>query len=641
MRVKSLVLIVFALLMSLFVFGQGTYCVFGVSDEVIGLGFDYFNSNNGRYAQAGVYECFASDYDILIYSGGSLVGNFECDEDLVGTDSTLGFYKLNIFEVNSTFIGWVFSYRYGDIYHRFKSGVFEVATLTATVLGTTTSGDTGSASYYSGTLGQVVFEVGSSVYSYMSYGQQGDGVYSMFIKAYPTHSNLNSSYDILPDLYGGSVVVPNDEDSSEVFIVTRDSDDGDRCTVLLADVSNGYCEVVGSTGIDGTWGDFVYYFGYSYDTDGTSSWTDVGVVHDCSTVEETIIPMVLRFNETYVNYTRSTLSVSSSVSVVRPITVWYSGLMSEPVLTEGTFLFVFVGDDYEIYKCPFDVSDLDSVSPSCTITYSPTVYGDDGVPYEHYYDASTDVGALQPFGETSVLVYDVDGGKAVLDGWTAMNPSNSYTYVVTPAPTYQLDNDFQIYKNKLYTYMGEIWSNQIRQGDGTFTCEVTVGRSYWSDDYHSYTSGSINNGLFSFYLSPVSSSLDIVFVKLRVNYTIDSETYSVVHRVVYTGVGFEDDEELEGNPDGDSGYDGSNSWTEDSGWVSLPSVYSFILYFVILGFPPILLSGYGAKHGWGQMGLMFGAIYSTGVGVMLGVMPFWLVTVVWLFVVFAVIKMKG
>lgn len=70
-----------------------------------------------------------------------------------------------------------------------------------------------------------------------------------------------------------------------------------------------------------------------------------------------------------------------------------------------------------------------------------------------------------------------------------------------------------------------------------------------------------------------------------------------------------------------------------SGWVQVPNFVQFIVLFVICGMPAMVLSMYGAKNGWGLQGLLFGAFLGLGIGICVGLIPFWFVFLLSLFLV--------
>lgn len=60
---------------------------------------------------------------------------------------------------------------------------------------------------------------------------------------------------------------------------------------------------------------------------------------------------------------------------------------------------------------------------------------------------------------------------------------------------------------------------------------------------------------------------------------------------------------------------------------------NFIVLFMIVGLPAVVLSMAGASSGWGLQGLLFGAFVGLGSGVMVGIIPFWFVFLITLFLV--------
>jgi hypothetical protein len=68
-------------------------------------------------------------------------------------------------------------------------------------------------------------------------------------------------------------------------------------------------------------------------------------------------------------------------------------------------------------------------------------------------------------------------------------------------------------------------------------------------------------------------------------------------------------------------------------WYDMPNYVSFIVLFVVCGLPAMVLGMAGAKDGWGLQGLLFGGLLGLGVGVCVGLVPFWFVFLIGLFLV--------
>lgn len=77
----------------------------------------------------------------------------------------------------------------------------------------------------------------------------------------------------------------------------------------------------------------------------------------------------------------------------------------------------------------------------------------------------------------------------------------------------------------------------------------------------------------------------------------------------------------------------------EEGWYSVPLYSQFVVLFVLTGLPAVVLSLAGAKQGWGLEGLLFGGFLGLGVGVIIGVVPFWLVFLLGLFMVLLLFRM--
>ena len=68
-------------------------------------------------------------------------------------------------------------------------------------------------------------------------------------------------------------------------------------------------------------------------------------------------------------------------------------------------------------------------------------------------------------------------------------------------------------------------------------------------------------------------------------------------------------------------------------WFTVPNYVQFITVFCVVGMPAFVMGAYGARQGWGLQGLLFGGLLGLGVGVLCGLIPFWFVFLISLFMV--------
>lgn len=135
------------------------------------------------------------------------------------------------------------------------------------------------------------------------------------------------------------------------------------------------------------------------------------------------------------------------------------------------------------------------------------------------------------------------------------------------------------------------------------------------DDFGTH-SGSFTDGSFSFSLAQRVGVQDFE-ESIAITMVVSDEVVSVTLVAHWVFVGVDVDVDVDGV----------------DGWITVPNYIQFSVLFMICGLPAVVLSMAGAKAGWGLQGLLFGAFLGVSVGVMVGIVPFWFVFLIGLFLI--------
>lgn len=549
--IVSLIIIMF-LLSFISVFSSN---VKATSAETTGLILVNTNTNQGRYISIGGFDIFATDNKILFYdpNDGSLVKTW------ILPDAGVGHYeKTAIGEYNTTciIIGFSILKQIATNYYSvMEYYLLNINTLVYNSYVAYTSASLGGV-WYVGDMGQVLVKTNNIWYSVFTHAT-ANGVLSTYVVRLTNTSLLLYSTTANMFLRNSTIYIQSLTNANSIYILTASGNS--RFEIYLVDLVTPTITDIGQSGIDYTWGSYVYFFGSIYTTDGVNSWYNIGIVYNNLVVNKDIYPMVIQFNNTFIagatGY-RVTFSESSAVNLLRCLSVSYDGIWDRATLMDGDYEFYFIGSAYGAMMQPFQVGNLtdtittnhkiDNVGAGLSIFAS--VFGDNGVQWHHYYTSSNSIGGfLAPTG--LMIQYDYQNNKAVVNKWASLNPVFGYIFSLSPMPL-QIVSSGTILRavckqQSYYIYYGELFNNGLRTSNGTFTVQSTgLSTNYNIPTIGIYGnilySGNIAMGLLSFQFNTRQSSYVTIYEGIKVSITIGGFTTSFIHLFVWTTDNSED-----------------------------------------------------------------------------------------------------
>lgn len=192
----------------------------------------------------------------------------------------------------------------------------------------------------------------------------------------------------------------------------------------------------------------------------------------------------------------------------------------------------------------------------------------------------------------------------------------TFAYSLSPQPTSIVSDSWVLTQGLSYMFYGTLRYNASTVGvDGTWILYTSglYGDLPSTVTYSSYQSGSFVDGNVSFALTSRLGYGDLYeYLMLRVTCN-GTQVYGQVYQVLWVYVVIPSSEEGQG--------------------VGMSSIVSFIVLFIVLGLPAMILGMAGAKSGWGLQGMLFGAFLGLGIGVIASLVPFWFVFALVLFMV--------
>lgn len=309
--------------------------------------------------------------------------------------------------------------------------------------------------------------------------------------------------------------------------------------------------------------------------------------------------------------------------------------------TSGTYsiaVWTDVVTDGALTGYDFELEDIEESAPSWG--YDSENFGylwTPSAPHTHSYEGyGYDVGGYQKQGEPVGIMIDYTNNRAKVDEFEAIGAEWDMVYFLSgdifvnaqpsEAPTIV---SLRQTTDVLYVIEGIMYEGtEIYTGDGgnytvsgtTYGATIDIYESSYSEIY----TGNLSSGSFDFYV-PASGMMSTPMFR-GISIEVDlNETYSETTYYLFGFYGAGQEDYLGNTP-----YEGTGE-TDDTG--VLDNFVDFIVYFVILGMPPMLLSLGGAKVGWGLQGLLFGLFMSMSIGVIIGIIPFWFVTIAVMFMV--------
>jgi hypothetical protein len=514
-----------------------------VSTETTGLTLSMsYGSNLNKYLHVGTFDIFVTDKKLIFYlDDGTLAKTSDISfghtpNSVVST--TIDYWN-NTHVIVNCWYSWTGS---GNRIGR-ETFFLNVDTLAYTDFCTDMTDVSADGVKYG-----TIINANSGIYAIETLLYSGSSYRTYTERLYPTYSLIGySTYNILNDTT--AFIIPSSTESNIIYCVGHGATGTNRYSAYKLNLNDNTTSLIGTSATDGTWStNSVYNFGYSYDTDGSSNWYDIGIVYDDPTTVKSINVGLIRFNDTFVDINhRVTGSVSSAVNLIRCMSVPYSGIRSNTsLLLSGDFRFAYVGTSYEMMQVAFSVIGLNTNYPNVTMPF-PTAYTYFGK--THYYTSSNAVGGLQPETSNNALLIDFQNNKCVVDSWTATNPAFSFIFTLSPSPI-QLINSVApyravCYQGTNYNLTGEIFVSQTRTGNGTYTVQTTgLSLDYYIDTNGTYgdtaITGTVINGYFSCIISQRVSSYTSIYEGIKFNINISTGTTFETIKFVWTTSGLED-----------------------------------------------------------------------------------------------------
>lgn len=622
---KNKFLLFFVLIFISVFISNPIFYVSAYSTEVTGLELSAFNNNHNRFIRLGDYGVFATDYDLLVYDidDSSLEKTLDVSALTTWTQAYKNRHNIAIKKINETYfilakwLGTAGKYYYVDI-----------DTMTTTLIGSHGTPASVDGDY-------VLTECDENIYSLYTANTTAVGCYRL----YPTYQFMG--FINLGEILMSPTISFEGQDDNIVYVLSGDSSSLNRFNVWEIDVVLCTATLFGLSDLDNSWSrweGYLYYVANSYNTDGTSTWNDVMVVHNGSTTKS-LHAEIIRFNDTFVDFFGFTETVESSVNPLRCMSVVYSGIWSDiNELLEGDYRAVFVGTDYYMKQMLFEVGNLTEIEPYIEFVTETTENPYSYLGEIHYYQAVAQVGGLQNPSSKIAFMLDYTSSKAIADSWFAINPESAYVYWLSPSPIFILDNDFEIYKNQIYTYTGENFYSQQAYGNGNFTLYSTGIMQTWeildvTTPTNEILTGSIVNGLLSFMVSARISSLEPAFEKWLLVYEVDAVEYEIEHKIVFVSSGHEDWWTDYLFPSATTPPD----YTPPTGkeWVS-----DFVIMFIFVFVPPLVVAYLAGKSDISPMvGYIAGLAITIMIGYQSGLTPVWFVFGIIIVMIVIIIEM--
>lgn len=554
-----------------------------LSAETTGLDFHTSTTNQYQYAQCGDYYIFVTDDTLLFYNEDAELIKTYTDTVMVGVAGYMPQYtRTCIIAVNNTHIIMAESF-YGNSAggSQLRCIYIEVETLTVTQIFYHKE----SAGSYGETGLTLLYNENTEAIYYLASGKcSASGALTHLMQLTPT---LNSIANFSSTIMWKTTISISSATSSSEFYVVTDTNSANRFNVYKISVTTPSMTLIGTSGLDNTWNNnYTYVIGNSYDTDGSNVWYDIMTVQPHPVVADNIMYELIRFNDTSVQYFREISAETSDINTLRCFSVAYSGNNEGYTLElqEGGYRTVYIGtyfvedyqtlywgilppffstepffgsvelnfpiDDNKYYlfmEHPFDLEDLDTITP--TITLFSYVYPYLDAEYIHYYDTSANVGGLHPPEWYVGVMFDYINGKAIADTWFATNPSFAFVFSLQPTaiqtlispPTYRA----VCYQEQNYNLTGEILINEVETGNGTYSVTSTgLSLDYNIDEEGYYgtstVSGSIVNGQFSFQIPARYSTYPTIYEGVKINCTIEGSSHVYTIKFVWTIYASED-----------------------------------------------------------------------------------------------------
>jgi hypothetical protein len=352
----------------------------------------------------------------------------------------------------------------------------------------------------------------------------------------------------------------SEEDADQAYVFSRSSPTSEQYRIFLFDADTLTLSVVG-TGTNGYCSDFNMVFGYLTHSIYGNLYYDFLMAYPDLNDIETLYLELLRFNSTYLDETRVTLEVDSSVDEVRPFSILSpEGVDGEDDLTDGYYSVVYVGTSYELMQIVVALEDITTISPSLDIVSGQFAYQE----AEFYYEEDN-VGGWQHTTSVVGTFFDYDNGYAIADNFEAdetPEPPTSYTATVASVPeifvdflvdedTYQTPDEvedligtyiFTAERAKINNSIGYLFDHWLVNGEDSYyteSIEATIYDDITLDIYYEETelywcnvtsAPSINASFYiddDYYVSPD----DILVVPD--NYTFTAQNSKIVESTGY------------------------------------------------------------------------------------------------------------
>lgn len=591
--------------------------VSAVSETTTGLTTNGFDRNTQKHVTVGSYDIYAFDNELVFYTANAqLAKTWVIPFTGSGSISKI---SVAMAALNESYILVAASY---CAVTTAKTNNLDYFVVNVDSLATTTYSHAALTSEIAAITSKdgdlVLYQIGINYYVF--FGSKVTGTYTNYAwvtKIYPTYQSLTTKTDG-NYLFGSSFAFQNTAET-DAWVLTRSNVTGSRFT-LYSVSAGGVITSCGTTGTDDTCGVYWnYYGGYVEHTVGSSTYTDVLVGFGFNDGQDNLKVELLRFNATYFDVVASN-SLSSEMygSFPRVIGLPSTSLTSFDALTEGSYNAIYLNNVGALYYVSFSLTDLD--------TYSPTLGGSGLYTYQglvFLFGGSANAGALIDGFSTVALMVDYTGGRCAAETVTPISSTVTYTWTITPTPTYEDhgNNFVQLAASSTYLYTATVAVNGVN-GAGS----VTIADA---DDPTNQVTKTITNGQFTFnlYTSTISQEF---YYNINVSLTNFVITYQTYLQVVT----------LSGAPGGTTPTTGPfPTWnpglTPGTGGLDGASInynlnvfVNFIILFLCVGAPALLLGVMA-----GAPGFIGGAILGLGVGTLAGLLPFWFIFLVGLAVV--------
>lgn len=599
------VFVVLALMASLLIPAFGAW-----STEETGLSLVWNTRNQNKFAQVGDYYIYATDDELLFYtSDGSL--------DKTYSNGVTTKYDGAIYAYNDSYVAWAFCVDPGSDEVTLYYLLIEVNSLTVSSSTVALSSGTTNADAWGVFILQNGYE---DIYLIVSWYYDTNSYWRVYLWNSDnslTNNGGGSNASIEYRLHSQGCFYEDATDPTKAVFVVHDAYfTTNRFNCFNLDLLTGALTYVGKSGLDNTFSsNYVYFFGYAYNE--TTEEHVLAVAYDTTDAgAESWAVQLCFFNSTNIDYDRITGSSSTPGDILRPLSVVYSGILTEDYLDlkDGSYRVIFTGPSGVIYQQSFAVL-LDSGTYELNWDYDPVTY--EGI--THYYTAANNVGGLQVPIYPIMIQYDYQNGNAIATTTAALAAVWTYTWSLSPNATIDDTDPYNIIitinASTNYVYRGLLEASGVSDARGYYIRYL----SYDGIDYYVQGSGSIvSSGITTTF----SETAPEFFWRIVFNVTnYGGAVYTVNHHFLSEAASYFGGVTVPGV-----------TGALDSG---MAFIIAFLIPLLIIAAPAMIL---GAAVG--MPGIFIGLLLSLGIGGASGILPLWGVIII-VFAMFVVLLLGG